>query len=179
MTIDLGDYINGIPMGAMAPGSSGGGGGGGTPYVLPPATTTTLGGIIVGDNLTIDATGKLNAQAGGSTSEDYVEYQALTNAEYNLLPDKSESTLYRITDAAKVYLGETSLSEGSTATVIDGGNATSVNLVPVYNTIENKSDFAELYESNIETIDDLQTTFKAQSSLSDVVTSSIVEQEGV
>lgn len=65
MTIDLGDYINGIPMGAMAPGSSGGGGGGGTPYVLPPATTTTLGGIIVGDNLTIDATGKLNAQASG------------------------------------------------------------------------------------------------------------------
>lgn len=178
MTIDLGDYINGIPMGAMAPGSSGGGGGGGTPYVLPPATTTTLGGIIVGDNLTIDDTGKLNAQAG-TASEDYVEYQALTNAEYNLLQDKSESTLYRITDAAKVYLGETSLSEGSTAAVIDGGNATSVNLVPVYNTIENKSDFAELYESNIEMIDDLQTTFKAQSPLSDVVTSAIVEQEGI
>lgn len=31
-------------------------------YVLPPSTTTTLGGIIVGDNLTITETGKLSAK---------------------------------------------------------------------------------------------------------------------
>ena len=36
-------------------------------YELPPATTTTLGGIIVGDNLTIDEDGVLSAQAGGES----------------------------------------------------------------------------------------------------------------
>lgn len=36
---------------------------------LEPATTTTLGGIIVGDNLTIDENGVLSAEAGGA---DYV-----------------------------------------------------------------------------------------------------------
>lgn len=34
---------------------------GSIPYTLPPATTTDLGGIIVGDNLTIDANGRLSA----------------------------------------------------------------------------------------------------------------------
>ncbi len=43
------------------------GGSGGTVYVLEPATTSTLGGIIVGDNLTIDEDGKLNAVAGTYT----------------------------------------------------------------------------------------------------------------
>ena len=36
-------------------------GGGGSTYVLPPATKSTLGGIIVGDNLTVDGSGKVNA----------------------------------------------------------------------------------------------------------------------
>ena len=35
---------------------------------LPIASTTSLGGIIVGDNLTIDSNGKLNAQSGGSAA---------------------------------------------------------------------------------------------------------------
>ena len=34
-------------------------------YSLPPATTGSLGGIIVGNNLTIDPSGRLNAMAGG------------------------------------------------------------------------------------------------------------------
>ncbi len=37
------------------------------PYVLPPATTETLGGIIVGENLTITPEGVLSSQAGGDT----------------------------------------------------------------------------------------------------------------
>jgi len=37
----------------------------GNSYVLPVATNSTLGGIIVGDNLTINANGLLSAQAGG------------------------------------------------------------------------------------------------------------------
>lgn len=36
-------------------------GGGGSSYVLPPATKSTLGGIIVGNNLTVDGSGKVNA----------------------------------------------------------------------------------------------------------------------
>jgi hypothetical protein len=40
----------------------------GNSYVLPPATANTLGGIIVGDNLTINANGLLSAQAGGGVS---------------------------------------------------------------------------------------------------------------
>lgn len=38
-------------------------GGGGSSYVLPPATKSTLGGIIVGNNLTVDESGKVNAPA--------------------------------------------------------------------------------------------------------------------
>lgn len=41
--------------------------GGGGDYVLPPATTSTLGGIKVGQNLTITSDGTLNA-TGGDTS---------------------------------------------------------------------------------------------------------------
>lgn len=41
----------------------GGGGGGG--YVLPTATASRLGGIKVGENLTVEADGTLNAQVGG------------------------------------------------------------------------------------------------------------------
>jgi hypothetical protein len=40
----------------------------GSSYVLPAATNSTLGGIIVGDNLSINANGVLSAQAGGVTS---------------------------------------------------------------------------------------------------------------
>ena len=40
----------------------------GNSYFLPAATNSTLGGIIVGDNLSINANGVLSAQAGGVTS---------------------------------------------------------------------------------------------------------------
>ena len=42
-------------------------GGEGSMFILNPATTSTLGGIIVGDNLTIDSDGKLNAVVGTYT----------------------------------------------------------------------------------------------------------------
>ena len=38
--------------------------GNGGSYVLPPATETSLGGIIVGDGLTITETGVLSGQQG-------------------------------------------------------------------------------------------------------------------
>lgn len=39
--------------------------GGGSEYVLPPATATTLGGIKVGDHLSITPDGRLSAEGGG------------------------------------------------------------------------------------------------------------------
>lgn len=44
----------------VATGNGGGGGG----YVLPPATAETLGGVKVGQNLTVEADGTLNAAGG-------------------------------------------------------------------------------------------------------------------
>jgi len=39
----------------------------GSNYVLPPATTTSLGGVIVGNGLTVTSNGTLSATAGGGT----------------------------------------------------------------------------------------------------------------
>lgn len=63
--------IGGVKAGAgvtIAPDGtiSANGGGGGEAYTLPPATKTTLGGVIVGDNITVDDNGKISA------SSDYV-----------------------------------------------------------------------------------------------------------
>lgn len=49
---------------------------GGEAYVLPPATTSTLGGIIVGDNLSVDGSGRVSATAG----QTYVLPAATTSA---------------------------------------------------------------------------------------------------
>ena len=46
--------------------------GGGGSYTLPPATATTLGGIKVGDNLSITEDGTLSATGGGSAPENMV-----------------------------------------------------------------------------------------------------------
>lgn len=63
--------IGGVKAGAgvtIAPDGtiSANGGGEGEAYTLPPATKTTLGGVIVGDNITVDDNGKISA------SSDYV-----------------------------------------------------------------------------------------------------------
>lgn len=55
-----------------------GGGGGGGGYVLPTASASTLGGVKVGENLSIDANGVLSAEGGNSGA--IVE---LTTADYN------------------------------------------------------------------------------------------------
>ena len=44
------------------------GGGGGSDYILPTATDVRLGGIKVGNNLTIDGSGVLSADAAGGVS---------------------------------------------------------------------------------------------------------------
>ena len=49
---------------------------GGEAYVLPPATTSTLGGVIIGDNLSVDGSGRVSATAG----QTYVLPAATTSA---------------------------------------------------------------------------------------------------
>lgn len=63
-----------IYLNAIAEGGGGGGGG----YVLPTASANTLGGVKVGENLSIDANGVLSAEGGGGAA--IVE---LTTADYN------------------------------------------------------------------------------------------------
>ena len=41
---------------------------GGSSYVLPPATATTLGGVVIGDNLTVDKQGKVNLPVSTATT---------------------------------------------------------------------------------------------------------------
>lgn len=49
---------------------------GGEAYVLPPATTSKLGGVIIGDNLSVDGSGRVSATAG----QTYVLPAATTSA---------------------------------------------------------------------------------------------------
>lgn len=49
---------------------------GGEAYVLPPATTSSLGGVIIGDNLSVDGSGRVSASAG----QTYVLPAATTSA---------------------------------------------------------------------------------------------------
>ena len=67
-------------------------------YSLPKATTTTLGGVIVGDNLTVDLNGKINATSSKSytgtapinVSDDGVISHS-TGAGYNHIPTGGDS----------------------------------------------------------------------------------------
>lgn len=53
--------LNTVPFNPFPPSSDQKGSGGGGSYVLPAATAETLGGIKVGDNLTVEEDGTLNA----------------------------------------------------------------------------------------------------------------------
>ena len=54
---------------ALLSGGSGGSSGGGGAYVLPVATKTRLGGVKIGDNISVTADGTISA-TGASVSED-------------------------------------------------------------------------------------------------------------
>lgn len=56
----------------------------GSDYKLPIASAKTLGGIKVGENLTIDEDGTLNAQAGGSSESNNIGTYTLINNSDNL-----------------------------------------------------------------------------------------------
>ena len=70
-------------------------GGSSMSYTLPPATSLSLGGVIVGDNLTITAQGRLSG-SGGSSSITNVTYSQLVSAIG--LNSLTSGQNYRITD---------------------------------------------------------------------------------
>ena len=108
-------------------------GGGSGSYVLPVATTSTLGGVIVGDNLTADATGKVDAvvpvkdvQAGNGidVSETNGVYTVGINASVQQDIDdaksKADSASTAVNDmlplAGGTMTGDIVMSSGSTVT---------------------------------------------------------------
>lgn len=94
---------------------------------IKPATTTAIGGIIVGTNLTVDATGKLSAKD--------TTYEDATTSTHGLM-----------TAADKVKLN--GIEEGANKTIVDSSlNATSTNPV------ENKAVHAEFNSVRTELAD--------------------------
>lgn len=94
---------------------------------IKPATTTTIGGIIVGTNLTVDATGKLSAKD--------TTYDDVTITTHGLM-----------TAADKIKLN--GIEEGANKTIVDASlNATSTNPV------ENKAVHAEFNSVRTELAD--------------------------
>lgn len=75
-------------------------------YVLPPSTTTTLGGIIVGDNLTITETGKLSAID--------TTYDDVTTTTHGLMTAADKVKLNGIAEGANKTIVDSSLSATST-----------------------------------------------------------------
>lgn len=93
---------------------------------LPIASTTTLGGIKVGDGLSITDDGVLSASGG-------LRYKTLTSTEYEALSTKDADTIYRLTDTNEVYLGTIPLTGGASAQyktllINNYDNATQTNL---------------------------------------------------
>lgn len=93
---------------------------------FPIASTTTLGGIKVGDGLSITDDGVLSASGG-------LRYKTLTSTEYEALSTKDADTMYRLTDTNEVYLGTIPLTGGASAQyktllINNYDNATQTNL---------------------------------------------------
>lgn len=92
---------------------------------LPIASTTTLGGIKVGDGLSITDDGVLSVTTG-------LRYKTLTSTEYSALTPDAD-TMYRLTDTNEVYLGTIPLTGGASAQyktllINNYDNATQTNL---------------------------------------------------
>ena len=64
-------------------------GGGGGSYTLPIASSSTLGGVKIGNNLTIDGSGKLSADSTVLYGDDFIYFDADTaKFKYSALPRK-------------------------------------------------------------------------------------------
>lgn len=90
-------YLNAIA-------ENGGGGGGG--YVLPTASASTLGGVKVGENLSIDANGVLSASGGGGGEAG--AFKILTSADYNYPADNPSAVALWLLPNGIYYVDNTS-----------------------------------------------------------------------
>lgn len=81
----------------------------GKPYELPIASKDVLGGIKVGENLTIDADGTLNAQAGGSGG-------------FEIIALKSNETLNISTNSVYEYFKMAIISQMGNNFLLEDGN---------------------------------------------------------
>lgn len=131
-------YTNGEFYGGGSPG----GGGSGGDYVLPPATSETLGGVKIGDGLSITENGLLSAPKRTSHTFDTNDFNIseqdkvsldlnqkiveITEADYNELTEeeKNNGTTYFIKD--KIYDNSKNISYSTTphkiGTWIDGSD---------------------------------------------------------
>ena len=96
-----------------------------SPYTLPIASANTLGGIKVGQNLSIDANGVLDAQAGGSTytagngisidQNDEISIDTSVVAELSDLPTKTSDLTNDGSDNTSVYVEADELATVATS----------------------------------------------------------------
>ncbi|MBP9103087.1 MAG: hypothetical protein KBF82_04420 [Chitinophagaceae bacterium] len=63
-----------------------------TTYTLPPATTTTLGGVIVGNGLSVTPSGVLSLTASGSTQLNLLVYYKIIGAAIEIWTAKYDGT---------------------------------------------------------------------------------------
>ena len=91
------------------------------PYTLPPATTSTLGGVIVGDNLTVDGSGKIDAvQADPGVTK--------IKAGSNVTIDPTGGTGEVTINATQADPGVTKIKAGSNITISPNGGTGEVTI---------------------------------------------------
>lgn len=111
-----------------------------SPYTLPIASANTLGGIKVGQNLSIDANGVLDAQAGGSTytagngisidQNNEISVDTSVVAELSDLPTKTSELTNDGSDGTSTYVEASDL-----ATVATSGSYTDLSNTPTIPTV--------------------------------------------
>ena len=97
---------------------------GASTYSLPTASATTLGGIKVGDNLSITEDGTLSA-TGGITELPQANATALGGIKANEKQDTDTQEVRIDTATGLLYT-----QPGSVPNIIDGGNANTVSVIP-------------------------------------------------
>jgi hypothetical protein len=120
----------------MEPNSNSLGGNGGPitipPFILPIATKTTLGAVIIGDNISVDANGKISVAAPGSGGTNPIgplSFSAVTDDTITaprLLAMKANGHFALASNVAEgmepIGLCTTSVAAGATATIVFANN---------------------------------------------------------
>ena len=89
--------------------------------VIPPATTTTLGGVIVGDGLTVDENGTLETAGGSLADYETIAHAAATYATIASVDAKADETHEH--DASDITTGTLPVARGGTGKATHTSNA--------------------------------------------------------